>query len=150
MSQAYDRWLQLDLAGMLDVESGSLEMAKERGEELLALAPSYTTSWNYGNAIHKGHLILGRIALRQGDHYQAIEHLLAAGKTPGSPQLDTFGPNMTLAKELLEVGERDAVLAFIKLCQNFWESEFAQDSPYLWSEQIMHGELPDFGAHLDY
>ena len=150
MNQEYERWLQLDLAGMLAVESGSLETAKEIGEALLALAPTYTTSWNYGNAIHKGHLILGRIALRQGDHHQAIEHLLLAGKTPGSPQLDTFGPNMTLAKELLEVGERDAVLTFIKLCQNFWEPEFAQDSSHLWSEQITHGELPDFGANLNY
>lgn len=150
MSQAYDQWLQLDLAGMSNVESGSLETAKQMGEALLALAPTYPTSWYYGNAIHKGHLILGRIALRQGDRHQAIEHLLAAGQTPGSPQLDTFGPNMTLAKELLEVGERGAVLAFIRLCQNFWAREFAQDSSDLWCEQIEHGEVPDFGAHLYY
>ena len=46
---------------------------------------------------------------------------MAAGATPGSPQLDSFGPNMTLAKELLEKGQPDVVLHYFALCKNFWE-----------------------------
>jgi hypothetical protein len=37
----------------------------------------------------------------------------------GSPGLFTAGPNMTLAMELLELGERAAVVEFLNLCTNF-------------------------------
>ncbi len=88
--------------------------------ELLELAERYRADWNYGNAIHKGHLILGRVALRRGDLDAARRELLLAGRTPGSPQLDSFGPNMTLAKELLKAGEKGVVLEYFELCRRFW------------------------------
>ena len=65
-------------------------------------AQKIKSDWNYGNALHKGNIVLGRIALERGDIAGAKEHLLAAGQTPGSPQVGSFGPNTTLAKELLE------------------------------------------------
>ncbi len=49
------------------------------------------------------------------------KYLIAAGKSPGSPQMDSFGPNMTLAKDLLEKGERDAVLEYFMRCRKFWK-----------------------------
>jgi hypothetical protein len=43
-----------------------------------------------------------------------------AGKTPGSPQLNSFGPDRDLARALLERGERAAVLAYLADCARFW------------------------------
>ena len=116
--------------------------------ELLELAERYRTDWNYGNAIHKGHLILGRVALRRGDLDAARSELLLAGRTPGSPQLDSFGPNMTLAKELLEAGEKAVVLEYFELCRRFWVMG-AQHLAY-WSAAINDSRVPDFGPNLRY
>jgi tetratricopeptide (TPR) repeat protein len=102
-------------------EAGETEKAQQYASELLLSAPKFKNDWNYGNALHKGNIILGRIALQRGDIAGAKEDLLAAGQTPGSPQLDSFGPNMTLAKELLEKGERDAVLTYLQSCGKFWK-----------------------------
>ena len=76
--------------------------AKKYADELSALVPKFKGNWNYGNAIQDYNLILGRIALREGRIGKAKDYLIEAGKSPGSPQMDTFGPNMSLAKDLLE------------------------------------------------
>jgi tetratricopeptide (TPR) repeat protein len=85
---------QAALAGVAKsaFEAGDLVKARRYAEEMLAAADSSVRrDWNYGNLIHHGHLILGRLALRAGDVKGAKEHLRAAGQTPGSPQLDSFG-----------------------------------------------------------
>jgi hypothetical protein len=74
--------------------------------------------------------------------------LLAAGNTPGSPQLDSFGPNMTLAKELFERGEKDAVIKYLQLCDKFWE--MGHDRVKEWLAAIQAGGVPDFSANLNY
>lgn len=128
------------------VEAGDLDKAKRDAERLLAQAASKKGDWNYGNAFHKGHLALGRIALARGDKNGAIAHLLEAGKTPGSPQLNSFGPNMTLAKELLAQGEKGATLRYFDECGVFWhDNKLAQ-----WKQEIANGQTPDFGANLKY
>ncbi len=54
---------------------------------------------------------------------------------------------MTLAKELLEKGEKDVVLEFFDLCARFWKYQ-----PRLseWTATVKQGGIPDFGANLDY
>lgn len=104
--------------------------------------------WNFGNAVHKGNLTLGRVALRAGDIEAAKKFLLEAGRAPGSPQLNSFGPNMTLAKELLEKGEHDAVLEYFQLCAAFWEMDRGRLRE--WSPLVEKGVIPDFGANLLY
>ena len=73
---------------------------------------------------------------------------LESGKTKGSPNLNSFGPNMSLAKELLELGERDAVLEYLDLCGRFWKS--GSDSIDQWKEEMARGEIPAFGPNLVY
>jgi tetratricopeptide (TPR) repeat protein len=144
-----DQARQALLSSVAKVALEAGEVAKARGyaEELLkkAGAPNQG-NWNYGNAVHHGHVVLGRLALREGDVKKAREHLLAAGKTPGSPQLNSFGPNMTLAKELLKKGERQAVLEYFELCGKFWK----RDQLESWSKEVRAGRIPDFGANLNY
>ena len=64
--------------------------------------------------------LLGRVALREGRLDEAKRFLLAAGASPGSPQLDSFGPQPDLARELLARGERDVVLRYLELVGAFW------------------------------
>jgi tetratricopeptide (TPR) repeat protein len=129
-------------------KSGYPEKAENYAKELLELAQKYPLDWNYGNAIHYANIILGRIALAQNNVESAKQHLLEAGKTAGSPQLNSFGPNMMLAKELLERNETQTVLSYLELCGNFWE--MGQEEITQWSELIKAGKTPDFTMHLEY
>jgi hypothetical protein len=96
-------------------------LAEAYASELLRLAPQFPRDWNYGNAIHDGHMVLGRVALARGQRNTARRELLLAGATPGSPQLDSFGPNMSLAKDMLAAGEQDAVFRYFDECRSFWQ-----------------------------
>ena len=49
------------------LEAGDLARAEQYANELLKDAQEDKSSWNYGNAIHKGNIVLGRVALRRGD-----------------------------------------------------------------------------------
>jgi hypothetical protein len=62
--------------------------------------------------------------------------------------MDTFGPNMSLAKDILEKGETDVVLQYFELCRKFWEMEGGKLDQ--WSREVKAGSVPDFGANLVY
>jgi tetratricopeptide (TPR) repeat protein len=142
----YERWLAMRDLSVFLIDEGKIDEANAYAKELLELAPKYRDSWDYGNVIHRAHIALGRIALRRNNINEAKEQLLEAGRTPGSPQLDSFGPNMLLAKELLEKGERDVVLEYIKLCSKFWTSGKAEIK--IWQDIIRRGRIPDFQSKL--
>lgn len=123
-------------------EAGQSIRAKRYAEELLQLSSSFQDNWNYGNAVHYGHISLGRVALSEGDVEKAKMHLLDAGRTPGSPQLNTAGPDMTLARELLKRGERDIVLRYFEQCRGFWKS--GKSKLIMWSWEVKFGLVPAF------
>ncbi|MDE0008320.1 MAG: hypothetical protein OXS50_08575 [Gammaproteobacteria bacterium] len=104
------------------------------------------SSCEYCDAHHQANVVLGRIALAEGDVATAREHLLAAGRVEGSPVLGSFGPNMALARDLLQHGEREAVLAYFDLCSHFWDSDKLAD----WTVLVRAGRMPDFGGNLVY
>lgn len=132
----------------LAFDAGDLQKARAYAELLLREATSQQGSWNHGNAVHKGNLILGRIAAAEGRVADAVTFLRAAGETPGSPQLNSFGPNMTLARDLLERGERDAVLAYFEACRVFWKMGGGRLDA--WTKEVQAGTIPNFGANLRY
>jgi hypothetical protein len=127
---------------------GEKENAKALAEALLKQAETMRDDWNYGNAVHVANLVLGHLALASGDVKEAKRFLLEAGKTPGSPQLNNFGPNMRLAQELLEKKETAAVLEYFELCAKFWKPEFSKLE--VWKFNVEKGEMPQFGANLLY
>jgi len=129
-------------------EAGDLELATRYSRELLDAAERHREDWNYGNAIHDGHLVLGRVALRGGNLDEAKQQLLESGKTPGSPPLNSFGPNLMLAKELIDAGERDSVLAYLEAIGEFWKLGLERLDQ--WKVAIRSGGNPDFGANLVY
>ena len=128
-------------------EVGKPDEARRLASQALELAARFRQDSEYGNAIHDGHMVLGRVALKRGDLAAAKRELIDAGKTPGSPQLDTVGPNMSLAKDLLERNERDTVLAYFRLCEVFWEQ---RPTVKKWAAAVAQGEVPDFGPSLRY
>ena len=125
-----------------------LSKAESLAKELLHLSSVEPRDWNYGNAIHFGNMVLGQVALRKGEIEKAEMYLLKSGETPGSPQLDTFGPNMSLAKELLEAKRLDAVLKYFELCSKFWK--MSDDKLEVWAILAQNGKMPEFGANLVY
>lgn len=140
------RFYNLDYLAQMAFNAGEIEKARTYSNEMLQQTTREESGWSYGDAIYRGNLILGRIALREGRIDDAKKHLLEAGKTTGSPVLGSFGPNMSLAKELLEKGEKETVLEFFKLCAKFWKRDTLDE----WTRQVNEGKMPDFGTNLIY
>jgi hypothetical protein len=169
---AYQRFLKLTGTVSQTYKNGEAVEAEAQAKELLAIAPEYRADWNYGNAVHTGHLVLGRIAADAGKMAEAKRQLLESvaaanmpygyehapeqpweqrpkpGKWKASPQMDSFGPDMTLANELLKKGETETVLKYFELCAKFWDME--KGSLAKWKKQIADGETPDFGPNMRY
>lgn len=142
------RYYRLDKLVKAAFDSGDPKKAAKYAQELLDDSETFPRDWNYGNAIHHANLILGRVALQNGDVKKAGEFLLKAGDTPGSPQLNSFGPNMTLAQALLEKGQKETVLKYLDECRKFWQ--MGGDRLDEWTKQIKKGETPNFGGNVFY
>lgn len=128
----------------------NIDDARKSADSLLVTASSFKDNWDYGNAIHHAHLVLGRVSLFEGKVDEAKRQLKLAAQTPGSPQLNSFGPNMTLAKELLEKGEKSVVSEYFDDCAKFWNDEHAKSTIAEWKAAIAKGKTPSFGGHLVY
>ncbi len=133
-----------DLA-KLQFEVGQIQAAEKTSRDLLVLAERFQDSWNYGNAVHFANVVLGQVALSRGDVGGAAGSLLAAGDTPGSPQLNSFGPSFKLARELLAREQRDVVIEYLKKCQLFWRS--GQKELDTWLDLLNQGECPELPGY---
>ncbi len=106
------------------VEGGDLRAAFQFADQLTRAADAMSPDdWNYGNLIHHAHVIRGKAHLASGDLDLAATELRAASETPGSPQLDTFGPDFSLAWALLLAGRDDDVLHYLHGVARFWEPD---------------------------
>lgn len=143
-----DKFYALNDAAKESYIMGKYEESQKYADELLLLSKNYPDNWNYGNAIQDYHIVAGKISLKDGNVTSSIEHLLSAGMSPGSPQMNSFGPNMRLAKELLTCGETKVVLEYFKLCKNFWALDNGKIDE--WTQTVKKGDLPDFGCNLIY
>jgi hypothetical protein len=129
------------------LEIGQNQKAREFAEQSLrVMADCRQQPWcAVGDIIFNANLVLGRLALLSDNVPEAERFLLLAGETPGSPVLHSFGPNMSLARELLKRGRRDVVLQFFAECKTFWKMGRPLDT---WMTQVQNGQLPVFGANL--
>ncbi len=145
----YVRFLNLDRAAKMSLAVGRNEDARQFANDMLLLDDKFSRGdpeKSHGDIIFTSHLVLGRLALDQGQLEEAKRHLLAAGKSTGSPVLGSFGPNMSLAKDLLEKGEQETVLQFLDSCRKFWRSDNGKLDQ--WTKDIHDGRIPEFGANL--
>ncbi|MDB6065188.1 MAG: hypothetical protein JWR26_1396 [Pedosphaera sp.] len=148
------RFLTLGRAAKLSLAVGRTEDARQFATDLLVLDNKYSRGVpekSNGDAVHDGNLVLGRIAVDEGQIEEAKRRLLAAGKSSGSPVLGSFGPNMSLAKDLLAKGEQETVLQYLELCRKFWSSGGGKGGKLdEWTKDIYAGRMPDFGGNLIY
>jgi hypothetical protein len=135
----------LDGAALAFALTGDFAKAEAMARESLALSPGFVASWNYGNAIHNSNVALGLVALNEGSIENAKQHLLYAGRSSGSPQLNSFGPNMGLALELSRFKEWDTVLEYFALCRVFWKS--GQVWLDIWEDMVRGGCVPNCAFH---
>lgn len=143
-----ERFYALNNAAKNAWKKGEIEKARAFATEMESLIPKYRDDWNYGNAVQDANQVLGLIALGAGDVAEAKKRLLASADSKGSPQMNSFGPNMQLAKALLEKGERDVVLEYFQRCGTFWK--MGETRLAAWTASVKKGEIPEFGANLEY
>jgi len=128
-------------------DAGNMVKAERYANEALEAA-RHGVFWWTGDAIHQGNIVLGRLAFGRGDVEAAKKYLLLAGKTPGSAQLASAGPNMSLAKDLLDRGETQTVLEYLDECSGFWTGNRGKLAE--WTALVRAGLKPDFGHNVSY
>jgi hypothetical protein len=158
----YQRFLELTKSASAAYLAGDRVEATKQANELMALAPRHRNDWNYGNAVHAAHLVLGRIDVDADRLDEGKRRLLLSvdasslpygfesdrPKWKASPQMDTFGPDMTLAARLLEKGESETVIRYLDACSKFWDLDRGKLAK--WKAEILEGVRPDFGPNLQY
>lgn len=135
-----DRIHALEDLPKLSFKAMKYEKSSRFANQLLAHAQQETDESQASDCKHKAHSILGRLALKNGNIDAARFHLLSSADVQGSPVLHSFGPNMRLAKELLESGQQDAVLEYLDRCEVFWEGERGRLPA--WRKEIQDGSVP--------
>lgn len=94
-------------------------------------------------APQRANTILGRVALRAGDVPGAKQYLLESSQPSPGKDVALSGPTMILAKELLEEGQRDAVLQYLENCLSLWPR--GENVLEIWIAEIKSGKTPNFG-----
>jgi BlaR1 peptidase M56 len=119
---------------------GKMDEAESKARELLALAARNTNDPEYGNAVFFANLSLGHVMLRRGEKRQSAGYLLAASNAPPTDHLRYEYIDMTLARQLVDWDEREAVAQFLDRCAQFNHrgKEMAE-----WAAQIRKGINPD-------
>lgn len=136
----------------ISLELKKYDRARTLATELILEVGSNFDGYGFQEGTHSGNIILGRVALAQGDIAKAKEHLMTAirpllrGKSPSFYRID-----FELARELLAEGEQDAVIEYLQFCVTFREKEedkdlYASDIKTLksWLEQVKAGKTPSF------
>lgn len=126
------------------------EEAESPAKDILHEANSVIPTIDGGYALHEAHTLLGRLALKKGNLALAKEHFRQAGQVPPSPRLRALGPNMSLAKDLLEKGDCNDVLDYLQNISKLWNDDLAKKSSSEWMSNIVSGQMPDFRGNLFY
>ena len=156
-SNAYHLSLQMHAA----FKSSNPASARPLAGAYLSSVSSIPCNWNYGNAIHNANSVLGLLALHEGKKAEAVVFLRAASLSPGSPQLNSYGPSLMLASELAKAGEYEAVAQYVQGIAEFWTPEdrrpvvyllpFLKDSEPLatWLAKLRRHQAPNFGRNAN-
>jgi tetratricopeptide (TPR) repeat protein len=123
----------------LAFEAGEWELAAKFARQILEDESPYRDSPYWA---HDAHQMLGRVALRQGNIEDAKRHLRESNLADrDSPSASLVYFRMELAQELLERGEKEAVIAYLKVFSLYNSRKgYVADK---WIELIEQGKVPD-------
>jgi hypothetical protein len=107
------------LESQLSLRRSDPKDAEARAHELLTLASHDSKDPNYGTAVFQANLALGKSALKRGDKAGAVRHLLAASEAPPTEFLRYNQIDISLARSLVDAGEREGVATFLDRCAKF-------------------------------
>ena len=145
----FERFLYLPFAAKAALEAGANDKARSYAEEALQFLKDQRAAHHTANAVFYCNFVLA-VALLDGDIPTAEQHLLLSGKTEGSPALGSFGPNMSLARELLKHSRKETVLQYLDECKVFWKEQDENGKLAKWSAEIERNIMPAFGGNLFY
>ncbi len=135
----------LGMAAKASYNMGLYDQSRSYAEELMRLAPGVRDNAHYESEVQDYNITLGRLALRDGKISEAEKYLMDSIASP-SELMERFGPNTSLAKDLLEKGEKDVVLQYLSQCRKFWKNDNGKIDQ--WISDIQSGKTPRFGANL--
>jgi hypothetical protein len=111
-------------------QKGDYKNALIYGKNLLKIPDKYSKNYWYGNVIHTTNIVLGKIYLALGDLGASESYLLNSVNTKYisktqdemfSPQLASFGPDISLAYDLYKAGRRESVTKYFQGLKSFWK-----------------------------
>ncbi len=143
----YEAFLLLPHLAKTFIKISRYEDANKYSKKLLQLSENYKGNWAYGNAMHDANMVLGLVAIHRMDIEAARDYLLKAGDTPGSYQIDNVGPNMMLAKALIELGEVKTVILYLEKIEDVWTQR--NNELKSWIDLLNNGKMPDLESNLD-
>lgn len=78
-------------------------------------------SQHNANAYSVAETVLGRVAAAKGDLIEAKTRLMQSVTMPDSLKYAAFQPNMTLAQDVYDSGDKDAVVRFLEASRAVWK-----------------------------
>jgi hypothetical protein len=136
------RFLLADL-GALALEAGRLVEARRCGDDMIRFAVDHPADPHAPVLWHRGHVLLGRVALAASAPESAKLHLMESAKLyRPSARLAAQGPDLSLAQVLLERGERAMVMEYLQAVSVWWKHD---DGRLLqWKQALRAGRKPEF------
>ena len=116
------------------------DAAKRYNNEYLSIAKRHPEYPLRSQALFDANMNAGKLALRRGDRATAARYLLASLETTGSPRLQQFQLDMSLARSLVDWGEREGVAKFLDRCATLAEPGERYKA---WAADIRRGLNPD-------
>jgi beta-lactamase regulating signal transducer with metallopeptidase domain len=120
---------------LVEIDPAAAKAAWERSriyaQDLLKLAPKFREHPHYGKALFGGNVVLGMVAMRNGDKASALKYLRQASGSPGSKELmySSGGLWRRLCGALLKSGEREPVAEFlVRLAEFSAKKEYLLES----------------------
>jgi hypothetical protein len=96
----------------------------------------------YGYAVYTGNLILAQAALDRDDLESSRKFLLKAATTTGFRYIEQNGPDAVVARSLLQRGDRDTVLDYLRRFHKLWPR--GMQVLERWETTISAGRIPNF------
>ncbi len=105
----------LQTLAIAEFDAGQDDDAARDAQQLLTLAPKNANAYNAAQTV------LGRIAAAKGDLVEAKRRLAASVTMPPGIKKAVFQPNMALAQDIYDAGDKDAVIQFLEASRALWK-----------------------------